>query len=93
MAEMVNLRELLMHGEVLLEVTKADNTKREMLCTRDFTKIPEEFHPKMDHSSGVIRKVSKANNTLNATNKTRVFDLRKNAWRVIQFDKCVVLAY
>jgi hypothetical protein len=54
--------------EVNLEFTKTDGTKRVMLCTKDLSRIPQEFHPK-----GTGRKES--------TEAIPVFDLQLQQWR------------
>lgn len=55
-------------NEVNLEFLKSDGTKRVMLCTKDLSKIPNEFHPK-----GTVRKES--------TESIPVFDLQLQQWR------------
>ena len=41
------LVEKLLVEEISVTFTKADGTDRTMLCTKQFSKIPQEFHPKL----------------------------------------------
>lgn len=67
------LKLFLNEGWARVEFTKADGTHRSMLCTRNFTDIPNEQHP-----TAGGKKINES--VLN------VFDLEKQAWRSIKID-------
>ena len=61
---------LLSEGEITVKFTKKDGTERLMRCTKNFDKIPQEFHPKADSE----KKES-------TTDAIPVFDVEANGWR------------
>jgi hypothetical protein len=67
------LKTKLLDGKVTVEFTKLDGTHRSMLCTKNFTNIPEAQVPK-----GLIRKLNES--------VLHVFDLEKQGWRSIKID-------
>lgn len=67
----------LRNGSVLVVFTKADGTKREMHATLCPKLIPEEKHPKEEHSSAV------------SSETQRVFDLKLKEWRSFRWDRVV----
>jgi len=69
-----NLKTLLHESVIQIEFTKKDGTERVMKCTRDFSKIPAEFHPKEDTEK-------KPNENL-----IKVWDMEKTAWRSVRVD-------
>jgi hypothetical protein len=81
------LVEKLLVEEVTITFTKADGTDRTMLCTKQFSKIPQEFHPKTD-------KVVKLDENGNAieTDLISVWDLEKQGWRSFNFSKVKAIA-
>lgn len=64
----------LTEGSARVEFTKLDGTHRSMLCTKNFTYIPESMVP-----SGTTTK--KHNDRI-----VSVFDLEKQAWRSITIE-------
>lgn len=77
-SEKESLRLMLHEGEVSVEFTKVDGTKREMLCTLSSAKIPEGQLPTQEDTEKSARKTS--------DEALRVFDLQKNAWRSFRYD-------
>jgi hypothetical protein len=67
------LKQVLSESHVSIEFTKADGSKRNMICTKRSADIPVDQTPK-----GVARKT--------VSNNIIVFDLEKNAWRSIKPD-------
>ncbi len=65
---------LLHESVVQIEFIKKDGTERVMQCTRDFSKIPAEFHPKEDTEK-------KPNENL-----IKVWDMEKTAWRSVRLE-------
>ncbi len=76
------LVEKLLVEEVTITFTKADGTDRTMLCTKQFSKIPQEFHPKTDK----VVKLDENGNTIE-TDLISVWDLEKQGWRSFNFNK------
>ena len=67
------LKTELNEGVVRVDFTKVDGTYRSMLCTRNFTSIPESQVP---HGSK-----KKPNDSV-----LKVFDIEKQAWRSIRVE-------
>lgn len=66
----------LSNNEGVVTFTKKDGSIRNMLCTRNFSVIPKESHPKGDTTRNVSESVVTA------------WDLEKNAWRSFRVE-CV----
>jgi hypothetical protein len=76
------LVEKLLVEEVTITFTKADGTDRTMLCTKQFSKIPQEFHPKTDK----VVKLDESGNVIES-DLISVWDLEKQGWRSFNFSK------
>jgi len=76
------LVEKLLVEEVTITFTKADGTDRTMLCTKQFSKIPQEFHPKTDK----VVKLDENGNVIES-DLISVWDLEKKGWRSFNFSK------
>lgn len=81
------LVEKLLVEEVTITFTKADDTDRTMLCTKQFSKIPQEFHPKTDK----VVKLDENGNVIE-TDLISVWDLEKQGWRSFNFSKVKAIA-
>ena len=81
------LVEKLLVEEVTITFTKADGTDRTMLCTKQFSKIPQEFHPKTDK----VVKLDESGNVIE-TDLISVWDLEKKGWRSFNFSKVKSIA-
>ena len=81
------LVEKLLVEEVTITFTKADGTDRTMLCTKQFSKIPQEFHPKTDK----VVKLDENGNVIE-TDLISVWDLEKQGWRSFNFSKVKTIA-
>jgi len=66
--------------EVLVKFIKLDGTERVMKCTLDFSKIPKEQLPKGFDAVKFLSKIQK-NKILS------VFDIEKQEWRSVPFDR------
>ena len=69
-----HLKEKLNENVVQIEFTKKDGSNRIMICTRNFSKIPKESHPKED------------TNKIANENILKVWDTEKSAWRSVRLD-------
>jgi hypothetical protein len=66
--------------EVRIKFVTKDNRDRLMRCTLDFTKIPEEDHPKSVNIEKILKLIQ--------VNKImHVYDLDKLGWRSVPFDR------
>lgn len=65
---------------VLVQFEKKDGTLRLMKCTLDFNQIPKEKKPKGIDLTKILSKIQKSK-TLS------VFDIEKQDWRSIPFDR------
>ncbi len=81
------LVEKLLVEEVSVTFTKADGTDRTMLCTKQFSKIPQEFHPKTDK----VVKLDENGNVIES-DLISVWDLEKQGWRSFNFGKVKEIA-
>ena len=81
------LVEKLLVEEVTITFIKSDGTDRTMLCTKQFSKIPQEFHPKTDK----VVKLDENGNVIE-TDLISVWDLEKQGWRSFNFSKVKVIA-
>jgi|LSQX01.1.fsa_nt_gb hypothetical protein len=66
--------------EVLVKFEKKDGSLRLMKCTLDFTRIPQEKKPKSVDLAKILTKIQKSK-------ILSVFDLEKQEWRTIPFNK------
>lgn len=66
--------------EVNIRFTKQDGTLRNMRCTLSFKKIPKSNHPKGFNLSKVLK-------LLNKNRILHVYDLDKQGWRSVPFDR------
>ena len=80
------LRSLLQATEVKIEFVKADGTVREMRCTLDFARIPDDKLPKPTSPVDGIVKESKQRKQPDE-HSIRVFDVEKQEWRSFRFDR------
>lgn len=81
------LIEKLLVEEISVTFTKADGTDRTMLCTKQFSKIPQEFHPKTNK----VVKLDENGNVIE-TDLISVWDLEKQGWRSFNFSKVKEIA-
>lgn len=80
------VKSLLQQGPITVTFTKADGTDREMLCTLDFEKIPQDKLPKVTVQVEHMLRESKPRKQPDE-HSLRVFDLEKNEWRSFRFDR------
>ncbi len=66
--------------EVWIRFRKKDNTLRIMNCTLDFNKVPANKKPKDVNLNKILSLVQKHG-------MMHVFDLEKNDWRTVPFDR------
>ena len=66
--------------QVVVRFIKKDGSLRTMICTLDFNKIPEDHRPK-DVNLAKILKLMERSKILH------VFDVEKQAWRSVPFDR------
>ena len=81
------LVEKLLVEEISVTFTKADGSDRTMICTKQFSKIPQEFHPKTDK----VVKLDEKGNPIE-TDLISVWDLEKQGWRSFNFSKVKEIA-
>lgn len=74
------LKELLTERLVTVEFTKKDGTVREMLCTLNKDRIPNEFAPKGTTKTRSEEALS-------------VFDIEANGWRSFRYDSIIGITY
>jgi Holliday junction resolvase len=65
---------------VSIKFKKQDGTVRLMHCTLDFSKIPREKHPKGVDLAKILK-------LINDKHILRVYDLEKQDWRSVPFDR------
>ena len=65
---------------VIIKFVKKDKTDRTMHCTLDFSKIPKEKHPKGVDLAKILK-------LINQSHILRVYDLEKQDWRSVPFDR------
>jgi len=78
------LVEKLQNEVVQLSFTKADGSERHMVCTKNITHIPEEFHPKTDK----VVKLDENGNPIE-TDLVTVWDMENKGWRSFNFGKVI----
>jgi len=66
--------------EVLVKFEKKDGSTRLMKCTLDFTKIPKEKKPKGVDLTKILSKINKSK-------ILSVFDIEKQDWRSVPFER------
>ena len=76
------VRSLMQVTEVKIEFLKADGTLREMRCTLDWVRIPDEKQPRKPSIDGIVRESQQRD-----PHSLRVFDLDKQEWRSFRFDR------
>jgi len=81
------VKSLLHVTEVSVEFTKADGTVREMRCTLDLARVPQDKLPKGDVPVEHLLKESKKPRKEPDPHSLRVFDLDKKEWRSFRFDR------
>ena len=80
------LRSLLQATEVNVEFVKADGTLREMRCTLDWARIPDDKQPKNPGTADGIVRESRQRKEQDP-HSMRVFDLDKGEWRSFKMDR------
>ena len=78
------LVEKLQNEVVQLSFIKADGSERHMVCTKNITHIPEEFHPKTDK----VVKLDE-NGNLIETDLVTIWDMESKGWRSFNFGKII----
>ena len=83
------IKSLLKLSEITVTFVKADGTDREMLCTLNWDFIPSDKAPKETPTTPVdgIVKESKKPRKEPDPHSLRVFDLEKQEWRSVRFDR------
>jgi hypothetical protein len=73
--------------EIKIEFLKADGTVREMRCTLDFDRIPQDKLPKPTAVpvDGIVKESKQRKQP--DEHSLRVFDLDKSEWRSFRFDR------
>lgn len=66
--------------EVTVKFRKKNNEERIMRCTLNFGKIPEEKHPKDVNLAKILKLIDQHK-------IIHVYDLDKNDWRSVPFDR------
>jgi hypothetical protein len=73
------LKKIKSQDSVTIKFIKKDNTVRLMKCTLDFKQIEKTSHPKGINLPAILSLIQK--------NILRVFDLEKQEWRSVPFDR------
>ena len=79
------VRSLLQKDIVTVSFIKADGTVRDMQCTLDWAKIPEDKHPGQPSVDGIIKESKQRKQP--DEHSLRVFDTEKQEWRSFRFDR------
>jgi hypothetical protein len=74
------LKKIKEEEQVNVKFIKKDGTERLMKCTLDFTKIPKEKKPKGIDLTKILSKIQKSK-------ILSVYDLEKQDWRSVPFDR------
>ena len=74
------LNKLRGEDEARIKFRKLNNEERIMRCTLNFSKIPANKHPKDVNLAKILK-------LLNESKIIHVFDLDKNDWRSVPFDR------
>jgi len=85
------VRELLGKQAITVTFTKADGSERQMQCTLNYDRIPDDKHPKPTDTDlapvdGIVRE-GKQPKKQTDPHSIRVFDLEKSEWRSFRFDR------
>ncbi len=78
------LEKIKKENEVNIQFRKKDNSLRNMRCTLDFSRIPKHKQPKGFDFAKALKLIS-INQILH------VFDLNKQEWRSVPFDRVIYL--
>ncbi len=74
------LNKIKVEKTVSIKFKKLDGTVRLMHCTLDFSKIPKEKHPKGVDLAKILK-------LINDKHILRVYDIEKQDWRSVPFDR------
>jgi hypothetical protein len=78
------LRNLLFEDVVAVEFQKKDGTVRDMKCTLNFNRIPEDKIPKAKTQEEIETTSTNEDNDV-----FKVFDVQKNEWRSFRKDSII----
>ena len=79
------VRSLLQKGAITVSFVKADGTVRDMHCTLDWDRIPQDKQPGKPSIDGLVKESRQRKEP--DENSLRVFDLEKQEWRSFRFDR------
>lgn len=79
------VRSLLQKDVVTVSFIKADGTVRDMRCTLDWAKIPEDKQPGQPPVDGIVKESKQRKQP--DEHSLRVFDTEKQEWRSFRFDR------
>lgn len=79
------VRSLLQKDIVTVSFIKADGTVRDMRCTLDWDKIPQDKHPGQPSVDGIVKESKQRKQP--DEHSLRVFDTEKQEWRSFRFDR------
>lgn len=79
------VRSLLQKDVVTVTFVKADGTLREMPCTLDWDRIPQDKHPGQPPVDGIVKESRQRKQP--DEHSLRVFDIEKQEWRSFRFDR------
>lgn len=79
------VRSLLQKDVITITFIKADGTLREMPCTLDWDKIPQDKHPGQPPVDGIVKESKQKKQP--DEHSLRVFDVEKQEWRSFRFDR------
>ena len=79
------LRSLLQKQPITVTFVKADGTLRDMLCTLDWDRIPQDKHPGQPSVDGIVKESRQRKEP--DPHSLRVFDIEKGEWRSFRFDR------
>ena len=79
------VRSLLQKQPITITFVKADGTLRDMLCTLDWERIPQDKHPGQPSVDGIVKESKQRKEP--DPHSLRVFDVEKGEWRSFRFDR------
>ena len=79
------VRSLLQKDTIVVSFVKADGTQREMKCTLNWEKIPQDKHPGQPSVDGIVKESRQRKEP--DPHSLRVFDVEKQEWRSFRFDR------